>query len=107
MGNFIQINRIEYATPPSVNQIVIIKHRLTSAPDVPSSYSIDSSNVEVDVFGYLIPPFMITGLILGQSYTVVITNYCNGSSVSQEYVVSDCPDANVITGTTGGGNPYW
>ena len=106
MSFYIRIARVSFDNVPSANQIVTIEHRLTSDPDIIGSYTVDTTTQVVDVYGYLVPPFVITGLSSSTSYTVKIINNCDGSFIEREYNTADCPDGNTITGTTGGGNPF-
>lgn len=105
--SYIRIARVVFDNPPSENQLVTIKHRLSSDPDVDGSYTTDIVGQEINVYGYLLPPLVIDGLLSGELYTVKIINPCDDSEIEQEYLMGDCPDVDTITAISGGGNPIW
>lgn len=106
MSFYIRIAHIVFDNTPSENQQITIKHRLTSDPDVDGSYTTDTTTQVVGVDGYLLPPYVITGLLSGTGYTVKIINNCDNSEFTMDYETNDCPEINTIAGTTGGGNPF-
>lgn len=102
----IKLETVEFENLPAEPIEVTVKHRLTSAPDVDGSYTIDSEEAIVNPDGEFDPEFFIEGLMFGTSYTVKVISNCDEDNfVTQVYVTpSFCPDVTGIVGTTGGGN---
>lgn len=76
----IVIQSIGFLTQPDSPQTIDIKYRFAGDPDVPASYTQVETNLVVPVTGELDPDIEITGLTMGNSYVVVITNKCSGQS---------------------------
>lgn len=100
--SYIRINKINWTTNPSANQTVSIQHKVTGG--VYGAF--DTITQVVDVNGFLLPYFLITGLLSNTSYTVKISNNCGGTPIEQVYITPNCPDPVTISGTGGGGVPF-
>lgn len=81
----ITLNSVSFTSPIRIKQKVTIQYRLTSAPDVPESYTVAGTGVIVNTNGFFAVPFVIEGLINCTSYTVKITNECNNLSAQQVF----------------------
>ncbi len=103
---YIRISAITWVTPPSSAKVSTIKHRLTSDPDVPGSYTTDSTTTSIEVSGDIIPDVDILGLADETSYTVKINSNCGGASATQVFTTGIvCPDVSGIAGTGNAGAP--
>jgi DNA-binding beta-propeller fold protein YncE len=74
------IQSIGFLTNPDGPQTIDIKYKHAGDPEVPASYTQVSTNLVVPVSGDLDPDVEISGLTMGNSYTIVITNKCSGKS---------------------------
>lgn len=106
---FIQINTVTLTPTPTTNKLVTVMHRLTSDPDIPASYNVDSTTLNVPVGGVLAAPFIINSLLDSTSYTVKIFDDCGDFYHAYTTTIitsnSDCPAIVGIIGT-GYGNPF-
>lgn len=97
------ITKINFSSPPSVNQVCSVFHKKTAEPD--SAYVLDSATVAVQPNGTFVSPFVIPGLDYSTSYTFKVVNNCGGAGDTIVAVTpaDPCPDITGITGTTGVG----
>lgn len=103
MSAKITLTSIPLQLVPGVNQVFTIKYRLTTAPDVPGSYTIVSTTQVVNTSGVLVPQLVIPGLLNGTGYTVRADNNCNAAyTVQQPYItpLPSCVAPTSIVGTT-------
>lgn len=93
------ITKVDFTSPPLVNQVCSIWHKKTAEPD--SSYVLDSANVLVQPTGVLVAPYTIPNLDYSTNYTVKVTNNCGGAGDTVSFVTpaNPCPDITNITGT--------
>lgn len=88
--------------PPSAPMTgVIIRHRLTSDPDVIGSYITDRTDAVINTDGtFAGAPIVIGGLLYGVSYTVWIIPPCApGTKAVFVTPAPGCVDVTAITGT--------
>lgn len=78
----ITITGISLGTVPIVNQDVKVRYRLTSAPDIATSYTY-VGDFPVLPNGNFITPLIISGLLGSTSYTLWVTNQCSNSSFTK------------------------
>jgi hypothetical protein len=81
----ITITAIQLGNIPLNDQVVEVRHRLTSDPDIASSYVLDTLNLSVNPDGSLDSPFVIDGLEPDTSYTVWVIHRCSGSSITKVF----------------------
>lgn len=83
----ITISSVGFGFTPALNQSVTISYRLSTAPDVPGSYTIVTTNATVLPNGNLSPEITIFNLTEGLSYYVKIVNNCGGTGVQTMYTI--------------------
>ncbi len=100
---FIQINSVGLTPSPTTDTLVQVWHRLTSDPDVPANYNVDSVTLNVPVGGTLASPFYIKSLLDSTSYTVKIFDDCGdfyrAYTTIKVTAEPDCPAVSTIIGT--------
>src|SRR6185312_7495166 len=89
---------------PVYNQLVNIKIRLTSDPDVAASYT-DKGNFTVLPNGNFSTPVVISGLADSTSYTVWVTDTCSNSSFTHSFT-TPVPPATVFWDVREQASPY-
>lgn len=82
---YIRINSVTLAAPAESPFTVDISYRETSAPDIPTSYTVAGTNIPVAVDGEIAPDFIIDGLLNGISYTVKIESDCSGAVLTEAF----------------------
>lgn len=98
----IKITSVGFDPTPLSPKTLVIKHRLTSDPDVDGSYITDGTDVPVGIDGILSPEFVISGLLNGTSYTVSVVSSCGGVNAKQEFVTEcGCPSGFVPSDDSG------
>lgn len=97
---YITITSVTFSPPATGPQTITIRHRLTSDPDIPGSYTLDSSSVAVNQDGTLVAPFVIPGLLDNTSYTVKCNDNCSSSSFQQVIVIGTTTTSTSSTTTT-------
>lgn len=87
---------------PGINQVVTVRYRKTSDPDIPGSYTTVTLAAPITPAGVFSPPVEILGLDNDTSYTVRVTNNCNGQFVDTIYITPkpSCVNLLGIIGTT-------
>ena len=98
----ITLTTATFNTPTGANQIVTVKYRLGSDPDVDGSYTTVTTTAPITPDGNFTPPVVITGLLTGTAYVVKVINNCNGSFVNKPFLtpLPNCVDLTTIEGTT-------
>src|ERR1700740_3044267 len=81
----ITLTSVTQSGSPVLNQVVNIKIRLTSDPDVAASYT-DKGNFTVLPNGNFSSPAVISGLADATSYTLWLTAVCSDSSFTQVFI---------------------
>lgn len=91
------------AAVPGVNQTATVMYRLTSAPDVPGSYTTVTTSAPILPNGTFSPSVVIGSLLYNTSYTVRTINNCDESTVDKVFVtpLPSCVQITDIIGTTG------
>lgn len=104
MAAKITVSNFTLLTAPGINQICTIQHKLSSAPDVPGSWTTDTTTQVVLPTGVLSPAFVIHGLLNNTSYTVRGINNCNPLFKEDITVLTPLPNCVDITGITATGS---
>lgn len=91
----ITLTSVTLAATPVMNQVVNIKIRATSDPDVAASYT-DKGNFTVLPNGNFSTPVVISGLADSTSYTVWVTSACSDSSFTSAFITLARIDYTVI-----------
>lgn len=97
---YITITSVSFSPPATGPQTITIRHRLTSDPDIPGSYTLDSTTVAVQQSGTLVTPFSIFGLSDNTSYTIKCNDNCSSSSFQQIIVIGTTTTSTSSTSTT-------
>lgn len=94
-----QIDRIPWDSAPAVNQVVTISHKKNSD----STWTIDSTTVQVKPNGDLVTPYIITGLDYNTAYNIKAANNCGAGEYIKNITTpaNPCPKPVDIVGTTG------
>jgi hypothetical protein len=88
----ITITSILWDNPqPDGYLVVMVAYRLTSMPDIPSSYILVSTGTFVSASGVFFYPVVIDNLDITEQYTVRVTSLCGGYSAYRNFVYD--PDA--------------
>lgn len=97
----ITISNLTWSATPGVNQIVDVRYRLTSDPDVIGSYITVATNLSVPASGTLTSPLVIGSLLNNTSYTVWVQNTCAGAGYKKAFItpLPTCVEITDITGT--------
>ena len=94
---FIKINSISLSPAPTVDKLVTVMYRLTSDPDIPASYTVATSSLDVPVGGVLATPFIIDHLSDATSYTIKVRSDCGNYSIEHVFVTGTvCPHITAI-----------
>lgn len=91
----ITLTSVTLSGTPIFNQVVNIKIRVTSDPDVAASYT-DKGNFTVLPNGNFSSPVVISGLADSTSYTVWVTSACSDSSFTHNFITLARVNYNVI-----------
>lgn len=94
---FIQLTSVTFSPTPTTNQIVTVKYKLASDPDVPASYTTVTTTALVLTNGDFSPPVNIPSLLDDTEYTVFVTPNCGGGGAMK----------NFVTGVLEVPNLYW
>lgn len=102
MSAQITLTNATFNTTPAINQIVTVKYRLGSDPDVDGSYTTVTTTAPITPAGVFSPPVVISGLLNNTSYVVKVINNCNGSFVNVPFTtpLPTCVNLTGITGST-------
>ncbi|MFX1709072.1 hypothetical protein PV783_34210 [Chitinophaga sp. CC14] len=92
------ITKITWDSPPAVNQVITIQHK--KATD--STWTIDSSTVQVRPDGTLVQAYDINNLDFLTAYNVQGFNNCGGAGFTEDFTTpaNPCPNIIDIEGTT-------
>lgn len=83
----ITLTSLTFNAVPSGNQLVHLKWRLTSDPDIPGSYT-DIPDATVNTSGTIISPSPYTFTVPDDSITLVATNDCSTNEFSKDFPIS-------------------
>jgi hypothetical protein len=102
MSAQITLTNATFNTTPATNQIVTVKYRLGSDPDVDASYTTVTTTAPITPAGVFSPPVVISGLLNGTAYVVKVINNCNGSFVNKPFTtpLPTCVNLTDIVGST-------
>lgn len=102
MSAQITLTSATFNTLPAINQIVTVKYRLGSAPDIDASYTTVTTTAPITPAGDFTPPVVISGLLNGTAYVVKVINNCNNSFVNKPFLtpLPACVNLTSIEGST-------
>jgi hypothetical protein len=81
----IHLTGVTFNLMPLRNQLVWIRYRKKSDPDIPASYTQVAANAAVDRNGNLVPPLDILNILPDTYYTVWAVHKASGSQVLKDF----------------------
>lgn len=92
---FIQLTSVTFSPTPTTNQVVTVKIKLATDPDVPASYTTLTTTALVLTNGDFSPPITISGLMDDTEYTILVTPNCGGGGAMKNFVTGELEEPNL------------
>lgn len=102
---YIKLYNVFFTPPATGNQTVRVEYRPASTPT--GTFVLANNAAPILANGDFNPIVTITGLVDGATYTVKVTNLCNGSVATANFVAGQACTSYTVQAGVGGSQVNW